>query len=64
MQLQPNTLEILQKRYFLKNPQGEAIEDFEGMCRRVAQHIAQAEPDDAAGRRSSLEEAFFQMMVN
>ncbi len=63
-QLRPNTLEILQKRYFLKNPEGEAIEDFEGMCRRVAQHVEQAEPDDAAGRRSVLEETFFQMMAN
>ena len=64
IQLQPNTLEILQKRYFLKNPQGEVIEDFEGMCRRVARHVAQAEPGDAPGRRSSLEESFCQMMAN
>lgn len=63
IQLQPNTLEILQKRYFLKNCHGEIVEDFEGMCRRVARHVAQPEPDDAAGRRSSLEESFFQMMA-
>lgn len=27
-----NTLEILRKRYFLKDDKGQIFEDFEGMC--------------------------------
>lgn len=62
--LQPNTIEILRKRYFLKDDKGLILEDFEGLCHRVAHFIAQAEPDDPRGRRARAEESFFQMMEN
>jgi ribonucleoside-diphosphate reductase alpha chain len=61
-ELQPNTIEILRKRYFLKDEKGQILEDFEGMCHRVAHFVAQAEPDDPRGRRARVEESFFQMM--
>lgn len=60
--LEPNTIEILRKRYFLKDDKGRTLEDFEGMCRRVAHFVAQAESDDPRGRRARVEETFFQMM--
>lgn len=60
--LEPNTIEILRKRYLLKDDQGRILEDFEGLCRRVAHFIAQAEPDDPRGRRASIEATFVQMM--
>jgi ribonucleoside-diphosphate reductase alpha chain len=63
-QLQPNTLEILRNRYFLRDGQGEAVEDFEGLCRRVAHYVAQAEPDNPPGHQATIEEAFFQAMYN
>jgi ribonucleoside-diphosphate reductase alpha chain len=61
--LQPNTIDILRKRYFLKDEKGQILENFEGMCHRVARFIAQAEPDDPRGRRARIEESFFQMMA-
>lgn len=62
-ELNPNTLEILRKRYFLKNEAGEVIEDFEGMCRRVAHHMAAAEPNEPSGRRMAIEREFYEIMV-
>lgn len=62
-ELHPNTIEILRKRYFLKDEKGQILEDFEGMCHRVAHFVAQAEPDNPPGQRARIEESFFQMMA-
>lgn len=60
--LQANTLDILRKRYFRKDEAGRILEDFPGLCRRVARYVAQAEPDEPHGRRAEVEETFYRLM--
>lgn len=35
------TEDVLRKRYFLKDEKGEVIEDWEGLCSRVAKAVSQ-----------------------
>jgi ribonucleoside-diphosphate reductase alpha chain len=49
-----NTLSILQSRYFQKN------ENWEGLCRRVAKELSQAEPEE---NRIEREEEFYNFLV-
>jgi ribonucleoside-diphosphate reductase alpha chain len=43
VQLSPNALQVLEARYLLRDGSGQPLEDFEGMCRRVARAVAEAE---------------------
>ncbi len=55
-------LAILNKRYFIKDSEGNPAENAEGMFRRVADHVASAEKDLGPSARSELAGSFFQMM--
>ncbi|HVP28534.1 MAG TPA: adenosylcobalamin-dependent ribonucleoside-diphosphate reductase [Myxococcota bacterium] len=43
--LAENALRVLQARYFLKDDAGRVIEDWDGLCDRVARGVAEAERD-------------------
>ena len=43
MELTDNALKVLEKRYFLKDKDGNCIEDWSGLCKRVVSHIVKAE---------------------
>ena len=43
--LSENALKVLNKRYFLKNKDGKVIEDWQGLCHRVSNHIASCEKE-------------------
>ena len=45
MKLSENAIKVLEKRYFRQNDQGELCEDWPAMIGRVAQNIAQGDPD-------------------
>ncbi|MBI4335947.1 MAG: adenosylcobalamin-dependent ribonucleoside-diphosphate reductase [Candidatus Omnitrophica bacterium] len=65
LKLPLNTLEVLQRRYLIRDDAGRIIETPNELFRRVASHIAQAE----SGFRSRLpreeaEEIFYRMMRN
>ncbi len=42
-ELSENALRVLAARYLLRDERGRAVEDFEGLCRRVARAVAAAE---------------------
>ena len=44
----PNSQTVLKKRYLAKNPKGEIIEDTDGLFRRVAHNLAQADANYGA----------------
>ncbi|WKZ32327.1 MAG: adenosylcobalamin-dependent ribonucleoside-diphosphate reductase [Thermodesulfobacteriota bacterium] len=63
LRLSPGAMTVLEKRYLKKDESGRVVESPEGMFRRVAENIAQAEalfgrPGDA----SSYGEAFYGLM--
>ncbi|HTY46222.1 MAG TPA: adenosylcobalamin-dependent ribonucleoside-diphosphate reductase [Methanomassiliicoccales archaeon] len=61
--LSENALVVLQKRYLLKDENGNVIETPEGMFRRVAKNVASANDRYSDGRKASKEEEeFFGMM--
>lgn len=39
--MQPNTLEVLKSRYFLKDKQGNIVEDWSGLCKRTSSRAAE-----------------------
>lgn len=53
---------VLKRRYYLKDEEGNCIEDWEGLCRRVAKFIATAESDP--DRRKELEDSYFTGIYN
>ena len=65
--MQPNTLEVLKARYFLKDSNGQTIEDWEGMCNRTAsraaygltlqplEHWTQTQVDDLSHKFSAMQ---------
>ena len=59
-----NALIVLRKRYLVKDEQGMPIETPEGLFRRVADALAQAEDRYGGGRREKTADAFFHMMNN
>lgn len=65
MKLSENAIKVLEKRYLEKDENGELIEDCEGMFRRVAKAIAQADASytDAKGL-AKIEQEFFDMMAD
>lgn len=65
MDLTPEAITVLEKRYLKKSAEGKVIESPEGMFWRVARNIAEAER--LYGTRISLEElseSFFKMMAS
>jgi ribonucleoside-diphosphate reductase alpha chain len=64
MMFDENALLILNKRYLIKDVQGEPIETPEEMFKRVADAVAQAEDSFGSGKRGTMSEAFFRMMSN
>ncbi len=44
LELSPNARRVLEARYLLRDAAGRPIEDFEGLCHRVAGAVAAAEP--------------------
>lgn len=63
LNLTVNTLEILKKRYLLKDDNRNVIESPDALFRRVAENIAKAENGYSRGPgRSYIEERFYRMM--
>ena len=61
IQLSDNARVIMEKRYLRKDDQGTAIETPEDLFRRVAQAIAQAEPEDL---QQPWEDRFFDLLAS
>jgi ribonucleoside-diphosphate reductase alpha chain len=63
MKLSLNTMEVLKKRYLLKDEQGNVIETPSELFRRVAFHVARAEHDfKSVYSAEETEEKFYRMM--
>ncbi|MBN2091925.1 adenosylcobalamin-dependent ribonucleoside-diphosphate reductase, partial [candidate division KSB1 bacterium] len=63
LNLTENALTVLQKRYLMKNEEGEVIETPEELFRRVAQYIASADTDYSNDSTERTEAAFYEMMI-
>ena len=65
LKLSENALKVLERRYLMKDEQGEVIETPEGMFRRVAKTIALADKYYGKNEKevSDLEEAFYRIMT-
>ena len=65
LRMSPNAVRVLQKRYLAKDENGKVVETPEGMFRRVAQNLAQADalygalPEEVR----ATEEAFYGLMA-
>lgn len=57
-----NALKVLEKRYLLKDDEGNIVESPEDLLRRVASAIARAEKNYEGGNAEEMEEKFFNMM--
>ncbi len=57
-----NALKVLEKRYLLKDDEGNIVESPEDLLRRVAGAIAKAEKNYEGGNAEEMEEKFFNMM--
>ena len=65
LKLPINTMEVLKKRYLLKDDQQNIIETPSGLFRRVASHIAQAEKNFRSSHTpEEVEEKFYRIMSN
>jgi ribonucleoside-diphosphate reductase alpha chain len=65
LKLPINTMEVLKKRYLLKDDQQNIIETPSGLFRRVVSHIAQAEKNfRSAHTPEEVEEIFYRIMSN
>jgi ribonucleoside-diphosphate reductase alpha chain len=66
LKLPLNSLQVLQRRYLLRNEKGEIIETPSQMFRRVADYIASAERNYGGDDRVVKEyaDAFYEIMVN
>ncbi|GBD11487.1 Vitamin B12-dependent ribonucleoside-diphosphate reductase [bacterium HR23] len=64
LDLTENALRVLQARYFLRNKDGQVVEDAQGMFRRVARAIAQVERQyDPHADVGAIADAFYGMMA-
>lgn len=61
-----NALKVLEKRYFLRDQQGDVVEDAESLFRRVADAVAQAESrwSDSESTVRSYADKFFAALYN
>jgi ribonucleoside-diphosphate reductase alpha chain len=65
MQLSYNALKVLEKRYLAKDEKGNPMETVEGLFRRVAKHIAQADKlYNKSANLQEIEDKFYTMMAN
>ena len=65
IELSPNALKVLQRRYLKKGENGEALETPEEMFRRVARAIAQAERlYNPAAPVEEWEDTFYRLMTS
>lgn len=65
IQLTPNAIAVLEKRYLLKDLQGNIMETPEDLFRRVARNIAQADRlYDPSADLPSVEAKFYQLMAS
>jgi ribonucleoside-diphosphate reductase alpha chain len=65
LNLPVNTMEVLKRRYLLKDNKQNIIETPDQMFRRVASHVTRAEANYKSGESTDLvEEKFYQMMRN
>jgi len=65
LKLPVNTMEVLRRRYLLKDENQNIIETPSELFRRVANHVAKAEDNfKSAIRAEDVEERFYQMMRN
>jgi len=63
LKLPVNTMEVLRRRYLLKDENQNIIETPSELFRRVANHVAKAEDNfKSTFRREDVEERFYQMM--
>jgi ribonucleoside-diphosphate reductase alpha chain len=63
LKLPLNTMEVLKRRYLLKDEQGSVVETPSELFRRVAFHVAQAEQNFKSGHLAEeVEERFYRMM--
>jgi ribonucleoside-diphosphate reductase alpha chain len=60
--LSANALRVLEARYLLRDGSGQPLEDFEGMCRRVARAVAAAEAG-FGGDPDSVAESFAEALL-
>ncbi|MCI8442664.1 MAG: vitamin B12-dependent ribonucleotide reductase [Provencibacterium sp.] len=64
MGITQNALTVLQKRYFMKDEEGQLIENLEGMFHRVAGAIAEADRTfDPQADTASTAKSFYQSMI-
>ena len=65
MQMNQNGRTVLERRYLVKDEHGENIETVEGLFRRVADAIAEADRDfDPKADVEGLSDRFYDMMTN
>lgn len=65
MKFSENAIKVLERRYLSKDEEGNLIETVEGLFRRVANHIAEADKHyDSNSDTKALAEEFFEMMTN
>ncbi|MCX7921465.1 MAG: vitamin B12-dependent ribonucleotide reductase [Clostridia bacterium] len=65
MKLSDNAIKVLEKRYLSKDEHGNLLEDVEGLFRRVAKAVAEADKDYATPEElQAIEEQFYDMMTN
>ena len=63
-ELTENSETVLRRRYLAKDRQGEIIEDADGLFRRVAHNLSEADLnyDDSEAGRAATEEEFYEVM--
>jgi ribonucleoside-diphosphate reductase alpha chain len=65
MNLSENAVKVLEKRYLSKDETGKILESPEGMFKRVAKAIAEADSDySTASELKAIEKEFYELMVN
>ena len=64
IELTPNAVRVLERRYLAKDSQGQPAESPEEMFRRVAQNIAAEAVHDPNADLASREEEFYQLMAS
>jgi len=60
--LTDNAIKVLQERYFIKNGDGEVVEDWEQLCRRVAKAVAADEKTKEL--KKEWEKLYFHLIYN
>ena len=65
MNLSENAIKVLERRYLSKDETGKLLEDPEGMFRRVAKSVAEADAQYVSGiELKEIEREFFDLMAN